>query len=108
MHHITSRLHRSSTSNGNDPKDSRETVQARETEKKRLAEWEADKRPLEYEQILVEPSKKPVGHSSKLLRYNDFELIKTLGTGTVDNCARGAVDGLLIHGFQALSLEYGL
>jgi len=78
MHHITSRLHRSSTSNG----DSKENMAARDQEKKKLAEWEADKKPLEYDQIMVDPSKKVVGHSSKVLKYEDFELIKTLGTGT--------------------------
>ncbi|KAI4778808.1 Pkinase-domain-containing protein, partial [Aureobasidium sp. EXF-8845] len=34
------------------------------------------------EQILVEPNSKPVGHSSKVLRREDFDLVKTLGTGT--------------------------
>ncbi|KAF2224223.1 kinase-like domain-containing protein [Elsinoe ampelina] len=71
---ITSRLHRSSTSNG----DSFE----RDRERRRLCDWEAEKQPLDYEQILVEPSRKLVGHSSKVLRCEDFELIKTLGTGT--------------------------
>lgn len=80
MHHITSRLHRSST---NGEGDSRETVTAREREKKKLMEWQNEKRPLDYDQILVDPNKKMVGHSSSVLRYNDFELIKTLGTGGI-------------------------
>ncbi|PSK42424.1 hypothetical protein B9Z65_4338 [Elsinoe australis] len=71
---ITSRLHRNSQSNGD--------TQARDQEKRRLCDWEADKQPLNYDQILVEPSRKLVGHSSKVLRCDDFELIKTLGTGT--------------------------
>ena len=85
MHHITSRLHRSSTfgSNGTlERKESKDEAAAREREKKKLVEWEAEKKPLEYDEILVAPSSKPVGHSSKLLRYHDFDLIKTLGTGT--------------------------
>lgn len=92
MHHITSRLHRSSTSNG-ETRDSRETVQAREQEKQKLTEWEAEKKPLEYEEILVAPSEKPVGHSSKVLRYNDFELIKTLGTGMQDMLQEQSIYG---------------
>ncbi|KAI4722308.1 Pkinase-domain-containing protein [Aureobasidium sp. EXF-10727] len=55
---------------------------AREEEKGRLLAWEAQKQPLEYDQILVEPNSKPVGHSSKVLRREDFDLVKTLGTGT--------------------------
>lgn len=61
---------------------SKENSAAREEEKQKLAEWEAEKRPLEPEEIVVDPQQKPVGHSSKLLRKEDFELIKTLGTGT--------------------------
>ncbi|CAD0106316.1 unnamed protein product [Aureobasidium uvarum] len=53
---------------------------AREEEKSRLLAWEAQKQPLEYDQILVEPNSKPVGHSSKVLRREDFDLVKTLGT----------------------------
>lgn len=59
-------------------------MRAREEEKNKLAAWEADKRPLEYDQILVDPSRKVVGHSSKVLRREDFELLKTLGTGVLD------------------------
>jgi len=79
MHHITSKLHRSSThSNGEGGK---EQIAARDREKRKLMEWEAQKAPLDYDQIMVDPNKKMVGHSSKVLRYDDFELIKTLGTG---------------------------
>ena len=58
------------------------SLKAREEEKTKLAEWEAEKRPLEPEEITLDPQKKPVGHSSKHLRQEDFELVKTLGTGT--------------------------
>ena len=47
-----------------------------------MASWQADTKPLEVSEIIVDPQTKPVGHSSKLLRKDDFELIKTLGTGT--------------------------
>ena len=79
MHHITNRLHRSSTSNGGHHE--REDAAAREREKRKLCDWEAEKKPMSYDEILVDPNKKLVGHSSKVLRYEDFELIKTLGTG---------------------------
>lgn len=74
---IASRFHRMSQSSGD-----KENYAAREEEKLKLAEWEAEKRPLEPSEIVVDPQSKPVGHSSKLLRKEDFELIKTLGTGT--------------------------
>lgn len=80
MHHITAKLHRSSThSNGEGTK---EQAAARDREKRKLMEWESQKKPLDYAQIMVDPNKKLVGHSSKVLRVDDFELIKTLGTGT--------------------------
>jgi protein kinase A len=50
-------------------------------EKRSLAHWEDRKRPLSPGQIDVDPEKKPVGHSSKLLDQDSFELVKTLGTG---------------------------
>ncbi|CZT20689.1 probable cAMP-dependent protein kinase catalytic subunit (PKA) [Ramularia collo-cygni] len=74
---IASRFHRMSQSSGD-----KEACAAREEEKQKLSEWEAEKRPLEPSEIVVDPQQKPVGHSSKLLRKEDFELIKTLGTGT--------------------------
>lgn len=74
---IASRFHRMSQSSSD-----KENYAAREEEKQKLAEWEAEKRPLEPSEIVVDPQSKPVGHSSKLLRKEDFELIKTLGTGT--------------------------
>jgi hypothetical protein len=53
----------------------------REEEKQHLAQWEAQKHTLSPDEIDIDPEKKPVGHSSKVLRQEDFELIKTLGTG---------------------------
>jgi serine/threonine protein kinase len=79
VQNITARFHRaSSQSTGND----RENAHLREEEKQKLANWEAEKRPLEIEEIIVSPEKKVIGHSSKVLKRNDFDLITTLGTGT--------------------------
>ena len=83
MHHMLPKLHLTS-SHGNDKhqrKESKDQIRARDEEKSRLAAWEAEKRPLEYAEILVDPNRKPVGHSSKVLRREDFDLLKTLGTG---------------------------
>ena len=91
MHHITSKLHRSHTLNGESEKDH---AAARERERKRLLDWHVEKKPLDYDQILVDPGKKMVGHSSKVLRYEDFELIKTLGTGMF-YCCRCCCDAIL-------------
>ena len=77
MQNIASRFHRMSQSAAD-----KENYAAREDEKQKLADWEADKHPLEHDEIIIDPQKKPVGHSSKVLRKDDFDLIKTLGTGT--------------------------
>lgn len=77
VQNISSRIHRMSQSAAD-----RENYTQREEEKQRLTEWENEKRTLEPSEIAVSPSKKPVGHSSKYLRREDFTLIKTLGTGT--------------------------
>lgn len=53
----------------------------REEEKQTLAQWEAEKHVLSPDEIAIDPNDKVVGHSSKVLREEDFELIKTLGTG---------------------------
>ncbi|KAH6448648.1 hypothetical protein HBI59_086480 [Parastagonospora nodorum] len=54
----------------------------REEEKRTLAQWEQQKGTLSPDEIYKDPEQKVVGHSSKVLREEDFELIKTLGTGT--------------------------
>ncbi|OAK99411.1 Pkinase-domain-containing protein [Phaeosphaeriaceae sp. SRC1lsM3a] len=54
----------------------------REEEKRNLAQWEDQKHTLSPDEIDKDPETKVVGHSSKVLREEDFELIKTLGTGT--------------------------
>lgn len=53
----------------------------RDEEKHTLAQWGEKKAPLEPGQIDQAPDHKMVGHSSRVLRKEDFDLIKTLGTG---------------------------
>lgn len=53
----------------------------REDEKHQLMQWEEQKQPLSPNEVHQDPEKKVVGHSSRVLRQEDFELIKTLGTG---------------------------
>lgn len=55
----------------------------REEEKRTLAQWEQQKGTLSPDEIHKDPEQKVVGHSSKVLREEDFELIKTLGTGAL-------------------------
>ncbi|KAI7609356.1 hypothetical protein KC346_g9223, partial [Hortaea werneckii] len=74
--------HRMSQSHHGHDHDDSQTKAAREEEKRKLAEWEAKKEPLEPSDITIDPQRKVVGHSSKVLRKEDFELLKTLGTGT--------------------------
>jgi len=93
MHNMLPKLHLSSNRDKDKDdnhrrssrKESKDQIRARDAEKDRLAAWEADKRTLEYDQILVDPNRKPVGHSSKVLRREDFDLMKTLGTGVSHN-----------------------
>ena len=77
VQNISSRIHRMSQSAAD-----KENYAQREEEKQKLADWEGNKRTLEPSEVAASPNKKPVGHSSKYLRKEDFELIKTLGTGT--------------------------
>jgi hypothetical protein len=56
-------------------------MMAHEEEMDFISQWEEEKRPLSPSQITMEPAQKRVGHSSHHLRLDDFELIKTLGTG---------------------------
>ena len=59
-----------------------------EDEKHFIAQWEEDKRPLEPAEVASDPRKKRVGHSSKYLSCQDFELVKTLGTGVLQDLGR--------------------
>jgi protein kinase A len=51
----------------------------REHEKQFIAQWEDQSRPLEPNEITTDGKK--LGESSSYLRPDDFQLIKTLGTG---------------------------
>lgn len=53
-----------------------------EREKAFIAEFEECKRPLSPTHIAEDPRNKKLGASSKQLRLKDFDLVKTLGTGT--------------------------
>jgi protein kinase A len=61
--------------------ESEEDKHAHEDEKRFVSAWEDNKRPLSPAEVASDPEKKQVGHSSRHLRLDDFELIKTLGTG---------------------------
>ena len=83
-HHPT--LNRSSKSSDKTPKLSGPDYEKKKQEEKNLiCHWESDsqKTPLSPSQIAKDPSEKLVGHSSKVLRKDDFKLIKTIGTGIV-------------------------
>lgn len=54
----------------------------REEEKGFIAQFDKDPRPLSPRLIAEDPKNKKLGMSSKHLRLQDFELLKTLGTGT--------------------------
>lgn len=62
-----------------------ESEKEREEEKHRIAQMADDFRSIgamEVEDIMKDPKQKIVGHSSQTLRCKDFDLVKTLGTGT--------------------------
>ena len=52
-----------------------------EEEKRFLAQYKDNEHPLPPSQIAQDPESKGLGQSSSQLRVEDFELIKTLGTG---------------------------
>lgn len=58
----------------------------KEEDKHLVASWESgsQKTPLPPDQVAKDPQQKTVGKSSKHLRCNDFKLITTLGTGTIE------------------------
>lgn len=63
----------------------------RDQEKQFIAQWEDESRPLEPDEITIDH--KRLGHSSSSLRPDDFDLIKTLGTGThslLPSCGDGS------------------
>ncbi|KAL1627675.1 cytochrome c oxidase subunit 1 [Neofusicoccum ribis] len=82
MHHLVPHSMRSSHNGESHHHYHPEKMTQREQEKQHLANWEAERQPLEPDVVAQDPAKKRVGHSSRFLRCEDFELIKTLGTGT--------------------------
>jgi protein kinase A len=61
--------------------ESQEDKRAHEEEKRFISSWDDHKRTLSISEVASDPEKKKVGHSSGHLRLDDFELVKTLGTG---------------------------
>lgn len=86
MHHLVPHSMRSSHNDDPHHHYSQQMAQ-REQEKNHLAAWEAEKQTLEPDVVAQDPAKKRVGHSSRHLRCEDFELIKTLGTGMRKACS---------------------
>lgn len=62
-------------------RETKDDMMAHEEEMNFISQWEEEKRPLSPSQIAMDPAQKKVGHTSHHLRLEDFELIKTLGTG---------------------------
>ncbi|KIW04520.1 uncharacterized protein PV09_04275 [Verruconis gallopava] len=64
------------------PHESRHERKEHEQERNQILQWEAEKHTLRPEEIVRRGDEKHVGFSSRRLRCDDFELRKTLGTGT--------------------------
>jgi protein kinase A len=65
-------------SSSSDPMASAETI---EQEKQFIAEFAEQEHPLPPEEVQQDPRNKELGKSSKGLGIDDFELVRTLGTG---------------------------
>jgi hypothetical protein len=59
----------------------RDDPELRQREKDFITEFERNAEPLSPHHIAEDPSHKKLGASSQQLRLEDFQLIKTLGTG---------------------------
>jgi serine/threonine protein kinase len=81
-HHHDSSPREPSPSPKQDPQEQAAIEREREDEKRMLAQWADRDEPLSPSEIMRNEEEKMVGHSSRALRQEDFELIKTLGTGT--------------------------
>lgn len=81
----------------------------RQVEKDFIASFESDSRLLSPSQIIEDPMNQKLGSSSQSLRLDDFELLKTLGTGELCLAKADNIAFLLIcpSSKQELSLEYG-
>lgn len=67
-------------------------AQQRQREKDFITKFSDQQRPLQPEEIVAEGRRKELGASSRALSVDDFELIKTLGTG---RCIVSSNDGPL-------------
>lgn len=76
--HILPKLTRNKDDNEGRP-NAAQDASKRENEKQFIVHWEEEQRPLEPEEITIDH--KRLGHSSNYLRPEDFQLLKTLGTG---------------------------
>lgn len=76
-------------------------------EKQSIAEYYDNARPLPPDQIAESPRNKELATSSRNLRIQDFELIKTLGTGTLTADCSGSRGGRETEHIQEHSQEYG-
>lgn len=70
-------LHRSSVDGKKDKDDPAE----HQKEKDFIIDFERHPEPLSPDHIAEDPKHKKLGHSSHQLKIEDFQLIKTLGTG---------------------------
>lgn len=82
-HHHDSSPREPSPTPKQDPEQQAAIEREREDEKRMLAQWADRDQPLSPSEIMRDEDDKMVGHSSRALRQEDFELIKTLGTGRV-------------------------
>ena len=62
---------------------SKNDVEQHSAEKNDVIHWSQGDGALRPEEVAKDPSTKCVGHSARHLGCDDFEFIKTLGTGTV-------------------------
>jgi len=71
------------TQNAQDSSDQADTS-LRQNEKRFIVHWEDEKGLLEPNEIANDPTRKRLGYASSSLRVEDFNLVKTLGTGTYE------------------------
>lgn len=76
-----SAAHSGNTDTDSPRREDQDDLMAHEEEMDFVSQWEEETRTMSPSQIVMEPEQKKVGHSSHHLRLDDFELLKTLGTG---------------------------
>jgi hypothetical protein len=70
-------------------RESRQESKQHDLERKQILHWEADKHPLKPEEIAKRGEEKHVGFSSHRMTVDDFDLLKTLGTGECGDVGDG-------------------